>query len=168
MEVDTNSTDHITASGATDAPQVTAVVSKKRNPCNKSFKLTLGASNVRTTNDSDDSIRPERATAIIGIDICALSEVRRPGIGNTIKRSHSIFWSGSDKREAGVGFAVSNSLLSQFRVNSKLTDQRQTFHTRFKARRRLSPNPHQRLRSHDAKNAGGKGKVSRKSSRMRR
>ena len=68
MEVDTNSTDHITASGATDAPQVTAVVNKKRNPCKKSFKLTLGAWSVRTTNDSDDSIRPERATAIIVVD----------------------------------------------------------------------------------------------------
>ena len=78
------------------------------------------------TNDSDDSMRPERATAIIcrelekaAIDICALSEVRRPGTGNTIKRSHTIFWSASDKREAGVGFAVSNSLLSQFRMNPK-------------------------------------------------
>ena len=89
MEADTNSTDHIIASGATDAPQVTAVVSKKRNPCNKSFNLTLGAWNVRTTNDNDDSKRLERATAIIGIDTCALSEVRRPGIGNTIKRKHT-------------------------------------------------------------------------------
>ena len=46
--------------------------------------LALGAWNVRTTNDTIDSIRPERATAIItrelakaNIDICALSEVRR-------------------------------------------------------------------------------------------
>lgn len=107
------------------------MVNKKRNPCNKSFKLTLGAWNVRTTNDSDDSIRPERATAIIcrelekaGIDICALSEVRRPGTGNTIESSHTIFWSGSDKREAGVGFAVSNSLLSQFGMNPKPINDR--------------------------------------------
>ena len=116
MEVDTNWTDHITTSGATDAPQVTAVVNKKRNPCNKSFKLTLGAWNVRTTNDSDDSIRPERATVIIcrelekaGIDICALSEVRRQEF-NTIERSHTIFWSGS--------------LLSQFKMNPKPINDR--------------------------------------------
>ena len=131
MEVDTNSTDHITASGATDAPQVTAVVNKKRNPCNKSFNLTLGVWNVRTTNGSDDSIRLERATAIIfrelekpGIDICALSEVRRPETGNTIERSHTIFMSGSDKRVAGGVFAVSNSLHSQFGMNPKPINDR--------------------------------------------
>ena len=64
MEVNLNLIDQATAFGATDAPQVTAVVKKKRNPC-KSLSLKLGAWNVRTTNDSDGSIRPERATAII-------------------------------------------------------------------------------------------------------
>ena len=85
MEVNLNLIDQATAIGATDAPQVTVVVNKKRNPC-KSLSLKLGAWNVRTTNDSDGSIRPEGATAIIckeldkaAIDICALSEVRRPG-----------------------------------------------------------------------------------------
>ena len=51
--------------------------------------LTLGAWNVYTTNDSDSSLRLEGATALIcrelekgNIDMCALSEVRRPGVGN--------------------------------------------------------------------------------------
>ena len=53
---------------------------------------TIRRKNVRTTNDSDFSIRPERVTAIIckeldkaSIDICALSEVRHPGNGNPDK-----------------------------------------------------------------------------------
>jgi len=64
MEVNSNLSDQATASGPTDAPQVTVVVNKKRNPC-KSLFIKLGAWNVRTTNDSDGSVRPERATAII-------------------------------------------------------------------------------------------------------
>ena len=123
MEVNSNLADQATASGPTDAPQDTAVVNKKRNPC-KSVFLKLGAWNVRTTNDSDGSVRPERATAIIcreleksAIDICALSEVRRPGAGNIIEKSHTIFWSGSDKKEAGVGFAISNDLLNLTDLN---------------------------------------------------
>lgn len=123
MEVNSNSTDRATASGATDAPQVTAVVNKKRNPC-KSLFLKLGAWNVRTTNDSNCSIRPERATAIIckelekaSIDICALSEVRRPGNGNLVEKTHTIFWSGGEKKEAGVGFAIRNELISKYDLN---------------------------------------------------
>ena len=83
-------------------------------------RLNLGAWNVRTTNDSDFSIRPERATALIcrelekaSIDICALSEVRRPGTRNIGERSHTIFWSGGEERTAGIGFAVSNLLATQ-------------------------------------------------------
>lgn len=82
--------------------------------------LTLGAWNLRTTNDSDTSIRPERTTAIIfrelekaGIDICSLSEVRLPGSGNVVERSHTIFWSGGEDKTAGVGFAISNKLAAQ-------------------------------------------------------
>ena len=60
-----------------------------------------------------------------------------------------------------------------YTLDIKLTEYevievRQTFYTTLKARRRLSPDPHQRLRTHDAKNAGGKGEVLRKSWRMRR
>eukprot|EP00111_Clytia_hemisphaerica_P006136 TCONS_00017772-protein len=80
-------------------------------------KLSLGAWNVRTTNDSTDSVRPERATAIIShelhnarIDICAFSEVRREGTGNLTEKEYSFYWSGGASKEAGVGFAISNSL----------------------------------------------------------
>ena len=123
MEVNSNIADQVTASGTTDAPQVAAVVNKKLNPCKPLF-LKLGAWNVRTTNDSDSSTRPERATAIIckelekaSIDICALSEVRRPGTGNLVEKSHTIFWSGGDKKQAGVGFAIRNELLNQYDLN---------------------------------------------------
>ena len=99
-----------------DRPSV--VVKSKRNPANRYEKLSLGAWNVRTTNDSVDSIRPERATAIISrelenahINICALSEVRREGTGNLIEKEYTYYWrSGGDKKEAGVGFAVANTL----------------------------------------------------------
>lgn len=84
--------ENATASGETDAPQPSVVVKSKRNPANRYEKLSLGAWNVRTTNDSVDSIHPERATAIISrelenahIDICAFSEVRREGTGNLIE-----------------------------------------------------------------------------------
>ena len=94
MKVNTNLAEHITAFGVTDAPHGTAVV-KKRNPYKNIRSLALGAWNVRTTNGSAHSTRPDRATAIIcrelekvGIDICALGEVRLPGSGNLIERSH--------------------------------------------------------------------------------
>ena len=89
----------------------------KNSAPGKKQLLNLAAWNVWTTNDSVNSIRPERATAIIcraleeaDIDICALSEVRRPGSGNIKERSHTIFWSGGEDKTAGVGFAVSNKL----------------------------------------------------------
>ena len=91
-----------TAYGGTNAPLDTAVATSGRSPYNaiasgvtdeqhhrpsnsSSSKqcLNLGAWNFSTTNDSDSSVRPERATAFIyreldkvSIDICALSEVR--------------------------------------------------------------------------------------------
>lgn len=113
--------DNSTASGVPDGLNATAFgVSDEsrgniRNSKKKEQILKLAAWNVRTTNDSDSNIRPERATAIIcrelertGIDICALSEVRRPGSGNVIERSHTIFWSGGEDKAACVGFAISN------------------------------------------------------------
>lgn len=42
--------------------------------------------------------------------ICALTEVRRPNSGNIVEKSHTIFWSGGQDKNAGVGFAVSNKL----------------------------------------------------------
>ena len=88
---------------------------------------------MRTTNDSDSNIRPERATAIIcgelertGIDICALSEVRCPGSGNVKERSHTIFWSGGEDKTAGVGFAISNrfDIMSAVPINNRLMTAR--------------------------------------------
>ena len=102
----------------TDAPHSAVVVESGRNLCNhRKQVLNLAACNVRTTNDSADSCRPERATATISrelatanIDTCALSEVRREGTGNIVERDHTIHWSGTNNKEAGVGFAVSNRL----------------------------------------------------------
>ena len=97
-----------------------------RNPIN----LVLGAWNVRTTNDTNDSFRPERATAIItrelakaNIDICALSEVRREGQGNLVEKDYTIYWSGGTKKEAGVGFAISNKLSSFEMTTVSISDR---------------------------------------------
>ena len=95
--------------------------------------LNLAAWNVRTTNDSVNSIRPERATAIIcralqeaDIDICELSDVRRPGPGNIKERSHTIFWSGGEDKTAGVGFAVCNKLsnINPIRISDRIMTAR--------------------------------------------
>lgn len=78
--------DSATASEVTDGNQRNATFLRKKK------QLNLAALNVWTTNDSDATIRPKRATAIIckelektDIDICALSEVRRQGSGNIIE-----------------------------------------------------------------------------------
>ena len=131
--------DMATANGGAIAPPDTAVVINGRSPCTATTSgvydkqhnqpsilnscrqcLNLGAWNVRTTNDSDSSIRPERAIALIcrelekaAIDICALSEVQRPVTGNVVERSHTIFWSGGEDRTAGIGFTISNRLAAQ-------------------------------------------------------
>ena len=98
--------------------------------------FNLATWNARTTNDSDNSVRPERATAIIckeleraEIDICALTEVRRPNSGNIIEKSHTIFWSGQDKN-AGVAFAVSNKLenITHQPINDRLMTCRIDLH----------------------------------------
>ena len=118
MVINSNDSDNATAFEVTDAPHSTVVVESGRIPYNhRKQVLNLSTWNVRKTNDSADSCRPERATAIISrelatanIDICALSEVRREGTGNIVERDHTIHWSGGNKKEAGVGFAVSNRL----------------------------------------------------------
>ena len=128
--------DHDTAY---DAAQRTAVAENKRRPCKtakeaqRNHPLILGAWNVRTTDDNVDSARPERATAIIcrelekaQIDIFALSEVRRPGSGNVIERSHTIFWSGGEKKEAGVGFAINYKLVAQGMNPNPINDRLMT------------------------------------------
>ena len=131
--IDLNDVENVTASGETDAPQPSAVVENMRSPTNRYEKLSLGAWNVRTTNDSADSVRPERATAIVScelqnahIDICAISEVRREGTGNLIEKEYTFYWSGGDKKEAGVGFAVSNSLSNVHLDISNISDRLMT------------------------------------------
>ena len=127
-----------TAYEVTDAPRCMAVEEKMRSPyrdkrtrvqARDKKLLNLAAWNVRTTNDSQDSIRPERATAIIcreiekaNVDICALSEVRRPDSGNIKEKSHTIFWSGGAERHAGVGFAISNNFdhITPVPINDRL------------------------------------------------
>ena len=83
-----------TAYGVTDAPPPMAVATNEQRPYNyptvysiagrslSGRTFNLASWNVRTTNDSDNSVRPERATAIIcreleraEIDICALRTV---------------------------------------------------------------------------------------------
>ena len=138
--IDLNVVDNATASGETDAPQSSVVVKSKRNPSNRYQKLSLGAWNVRTTNDSIDSIRPERATAIISrelksanIDICAISEVRKEGTGSLIEKDYTFYWSGGAKKEAGVGFAVSNSLSNVTLDISHISDRLMTLRLQLEA-----------------------------------
>ena len=132
--------ENATESGETDAPQPSIVVKSKRNPANRYEKLSLGAWNVRTTNDSVDSIRPERAIAIISrelenahINICALSEVRREGTGNLIEKEYTYYWSGGDKKEAGVGFAVANTLSNVTLDISNISDRLMTIRMQLKS-----------------------------------
>ena len=100
---------HAAASG-------TPISGKKHN------KLTISTWNVRTLRDGGE--RPERRTALVslelkryGIDICALQETRFADVGHLKEMDYTFYWSGksaSEKREAGVGFAIRNS------INSKL------------------------------------------------
>ena len=83
--------------------------------------LKLATWNVRTLLDRDDSVRPQRRTALVAtdlakydIDIAALSETRFSGVGELTERGagYTFFWSrrGPEERcEAGVGFAVKSS-----------------------------------------------------------
>ena len=128
MNSDNVEVNNVTASEETDARHRTVVVEYLQNPYKNKQRLNLAAWNVRTTNDNPNSCRPERATAIISrelesenIDICALSEVRRERTGNIIEKYHTIYWSGGDTKEAGVGFAISNRLIKNItRYPSKL------------------------------------------------
>ena len=103
--------------------------------------LTLGAWNVRTLLDRAESHRPERRTAMVGmelarynIDIAALSETRFAGEGELCEKSsgYTFYWSGRDadeRREAGVGFAVRSVLVNKLAglpkgVNDRLMTMR--------------------------------------------
>lgn len=118
-----------TAFEETDAPPAMVVVKNERNPCgNKVQKLKFAAWIVRTTNYSDNSNRPERMTAIISKElakarISALSEVTREGTGNIFEKVFTIYWSGGLKKEAGVGFAVSNKLANSAIIPLPISDR---------------------------------------------
>ena len=92
---------------------------EKRSQC-----LSIAAWNVRTLLDrKTNNTRPERRTAIVameleryGIDIAALSETRFAGDGQLTEKNYTFYWKGKDENEPrmhGVGFAVSNSFVSQ-------------------------------------------------------
>ena len=103
--------------------------------------LTLGAWNVRTLLDRENVQRPERWTAIVGmelarynIDIAALSETRFSGVGELCEKGsgYTFYWSGRDpeeRREASVGFAVKSALVGKLAglpkgVNERLMTMR--------------------------------------------
>ena len=87
--------------------------------------LKIGTWNVRTLLDQPNSNRPERRTALVArelmrydIDIAALSETRFADQGKLREAGpgYTFFWSGLPKdarREAGVGFAVSDRILQR-------------------------------------------------------
>ena len=72
--------------------------------------------------DRDGSKRPERQTALVAkelsrydIDIAALSETRLALNDSLVDNGYTFFWSGKkeeERREAGVGFAIKNSMAS--------------------------------------------------------
>ena len=95
-------------------PRLTFHPSCGRLTKKKQKKLLVGAWNVRTLLDRDNTARPERRTALIAkdfahyrIDIAALSETRLANEG-------VYFWSGKPEAEDrlhGVGFAIRTSLM---------------------------------------------------------
>jgi hypothetical protein len=84
--------------------------------------LNLGTWNVRTLLDNSKADRPERRTALVArelarynVDIAALEETRLADKGQLTEQSggYTFFWSGrasTERREAGVGFAVKSHL----------------------------------------------------------
>ena len=78
--------------------------------------------NLRTLLDNTKADRPERRTALVAkklarynVDIAALSETRFAGKGQLTERGggYTFFWSGrssTERREAGVGFAIKSRL----------------------------------------------------------
>ena len=90
---------------------------------NQQKKLLVGAWNVRTLLDRDNTARPERRTALIAkelaryrIDIAALRETRLAdeGILKEDGGGYTFFWRGkpeAEERLHGVGFAIRTSLM---------------------------------------------------------
>ena len=86
-------------------------------------KLSIATWNVRTLLDLKDADRPQRQTALdareldrYNIDIAALQETHLEGQGTLQEKNQTFFWIGKElriRREAGVGFAIANSLVKQ-------------------------------------------------------
>ena len=91
-----------------------------RNGKTRKF-LRIAEWNVRTLMDRKSSKRPERQTALVAkelsrydIDIAALSETRFALNDSLVDNGYTFFWSGKgqeERREAGVGFAIRNSIM---------------------------------------------------------
>ena len=85
--------------------------------------LSIATWNVRTLLDLKDADRPQRQTALVAreldrynIDIAALQKTRLEGQGTLQEKDYTLFWIGKEpgiRREAGVGFTITNSLVKQ-------------------------------------------------------
>ena len=106
---------------------------KNTNKKNKSSTamITLGAWNVRTLLDRASTNRPERRTALIAseldrykVQIAALSETRLAEEGHLTEQTagYTFFWIGrgrTERREAGVGFAIKSNLVNKLAAHPK-------------------------------------------------
>jgi exonuclease III len=87
------------------------------------MNINIASWNVRTLQDTNNSNRPERRTALVcrelaryNIDIVALSETRFADEGQLVEKAagYTIFWIGrpaEERREAGVGFAIKSNIV---------------------------------------------------------
>ena len=85
--------------------------------------MTIAQWNVRTLLDRETTIRPERRTALVAmelakynIDIAVLSETRFHASGSLNDLEYTFYWSGKpngEKREAGVGFAIKRDIVAK-------------------------------------------------------
>lgn len=96
------------------------VKNKLGGKANNKKQMRLAGWNVRTLLDRTGSKRPERQTAIVAkelarynVDIAALSETRLALSDSMVDQDYTFYWSGrgeDERREAGVGFAIRNSI----------------------------------------------------------
>lgn len=103
---------------------------------NKLNPFTVGAWNVRTLIDHNDTDRPHRRTALVSreldrfnIDIAALSETRLAGEGSLTEAgaNYTFFWKGKDaedRRIHGIGFAIKSSLVNHYNLAPTAINER--------------------------------------------